>query len=652
MQPAPAEVVEQVFGAVGLDDPGAERIDEVAERRIGIFEREVVVVAPAKRIPQRVVPDQRPAAQRVAHPERHGRIFGPGVEQFTGRGLQVGDVRLHQFRGIRVVEVHDRHVDHLIEVFPIQGQHLIGGFRTLHDDLARRSGPFQHRHHEVEVAVGLVEIDQHTPFGGQKGLFERRDRVFGADAAAVFEPERADRIQRPVGHLSLARGRAVQRGVVHDDQHAVAGQLKVQFNYVDPHVDRVFDGRHGVFGRMAPVAAVRHDEDCGGIPRQEAFPEPFGPVFRRFRPPGVAGTACQHGECQQAGYDSCHGLFEFMVFPDQPFAPERHATVCAVEFRGAVQPLFEGPARRRGIGVRELQDVRQQGVFRGEEFAEDIVLGQFVGRIAQDVEVDLLRHVELLGLEVRVAGVQQHEMVRIRTAVDLEDRHGHVRRAVVVVRDEGVECEVADRVVFGRLRGVCVSRPFEVVRHDGFSGFKHRIDQWQTLVVLMDVRRGVEIEVRDQFGGPAVVDVHAEAARRRLDDIAHVVEHPDMDLPRGRLPVAQTVQHPVERRIVAGQNPLAPYQRGGQPLVGIEKARKGRTRTGVGIALDRREEFAARRQVGIERRGRPQRLHRLRGGIRLRGFRCPLHPLFVAGRNSGCQRHGQKQAEEKFHGLV
>ena len=76
MQAAVAQVGQQMLGPVGLDDSRPERVDQVAECRIGIFERKIVVMAAAEGVPQRVVPDERLAAQFVAHAQRHRCIFG------------------------------------------------------------------------------------------------------------------------------------------------------------------------------------------------------------------------------------------------------------------------------------------------------------------------------------------------------------------------------------------------------------------------------------------------------------------------------------------------------------------------------------------------------------------------------------------------
>ena len=54
---------------------------------------------------------------------------------------------------------------------------------------------------------------------------------------------------------------ALHVGVVAEHQHRVGGHLEVDFNDVRSHLYDAFDGGDGVFGEVAPVAAVADHND-------------------------------------------------------------------------------------------------------------------------------------------------------------------------------------------------------------------------------------------------------------------------------------------------------------------------------------------------------------------------------------------------------
>ena len=121
--------------------------------------------------------------------------------------------------------------------------------------------------HQIVVLVAFVDIDHDAVLAEFQRFAQRRHAVRRGYAVARFEETPPDGVIGDFGDETFARRRAVQRPVVADHQHAVGGQRKVDLHDVGAHADHRPDGRQGVFGPVAPVAAVTGDEDLprGGV---------------------------------------------------------------------------------------------------------------------------------------------------------------------------------------------------------------------------------------------------------------------------------------------------------------------------------------------------------------------------------------------------
>ena len=120
---------------------------------------------------------------------------------------------------------------------------------------------------QIVVLVAFVDIDHDAVLAEFQRFAQRRHAVRRGYAVARFEETPPDGVIGDFGDETFARRRAVQRPVVADHQHAVGGQRKVDLHDVGAHADHRLDGRQGVFGIVAPVAAVAGDEDFprGGV---------------------------------------------------------------------------------------------------------------------------------------------------------------------------------------------------------------------------------------------------------------------------------------------------------------------------------------------------------------------------------------------------
>ena len=135
---------------------------------------------------------------------------------------------------------------------------LLGGTRALHNLV-----------HLLEIVVALVDVHHNLVLAQQEGLLECGNLV-ASDRRSVLRLE-VKLLQLGIGvvaDLALTVGAAVERAIVHNDEHTVAGALQVELNHIDSHVDAVLEGLERVLGGTAPVASMGHDGDILGIMQQ------------------------------------------------------------------------------------------------------------------------------------------------------------------------------------------------------------------------------------------------------------------------------------------------------------------------------------------------------------------------------------------------
>jgi len=102
-------------------------------------------------------------------------------------------------------------------------------------------------------------------------------------------------IESNVMYFSFAGRRAVDACVVHQDEHAVGGHFQVYLHDIDAPVDGAAKRRKRIFGVVAPVAAVRDDEDLFRGRIVDLGDDARRPVFMD----GMVGVAGQGSEEQQ-----------------------------------------------------------------------------------------------------------------------------------------------------------------------------------------------------------------------------------------------------------------------------------------------------------------------------------------------------------------
>ena len=192
----------------------------------------------------------------------------------------------------------------------------------------------------------VLQFDDHPRIGeGGQHLFERgrfqSHAPVGIARAAVRRPtvSRVKLPQRFPGHFVHAArsvGRAVHRGVVHDDQFAVTGGVHVEFQGVRPRFNGVSEGKQRVFRPLPRAAAVGDDQ-----------------LSIRFRERMYRhGKGCQRGVCQRRREDDRHGDRQ----TNEPFPDESDHLAAAV---GVAEPALTGaspggcaPLLRRGCSRR------------------------------------------------------------------------------------------------------------------------------------------------------------------------------------------------------------------------------------------------------------------------------------------------------------
>ena len=139
----------------------------------------------------------------------------------------------------------------------------------------------------------MVDIDDDPVLADFEGLAEGRDLEAGLDGAmGSLEVELQQFVVGIVADAAVAGGHAVERRIVVEHQDAVFGHLEVQFHDIDPHADDGFNGRDGILRIVAPVAAVRDNDNVFRIRIMQGGDNLFRPVGGRL----VFGTASQQGK--------------------------------------------------------------------------------------------------------------------------------------------------------------------------------------------------------------------------------------------------------------------------------------------------------------------------------------------------------------------
>ena len=131
---------------------------------------------------------------------------------------------------------------------------------TLHDNLAGDTGLCRKRHDFIEHLVPFVDVQHDFAPAADKNLFERRNPQCRDRTVVCLQKTVADRVEAQLRDFPFAVRRAVDRCVVHQDQNAVCRTSDIQFNHIDPHIDRVLQRFERVFHRIAPAAAMGHYE--------------------------------------------------------------------------------------------------------------------------------------------------------------------------------------------------------------------------------------------------------------------------------------------------------------------------------------------------------------------------------------------------------
>ena len=131
------------------------------------------------------------------------------------------------------------------------GVHYVGGRQ-----------PVDEVRHHLQRHVLDVEVEDGLAPAPDDALFERRNLIGRDVAFAVLEEELLQLFEGVVRHLARAGGRAVDRGVVHQHDHAVLGQARVDFEERRHHREGLLEGFDAVFGiARHHAAAVAADDD-------------------------------------------------------------------------------------------------------------------------------------------------------------------------------------------------------------------------------------------------------------------------------------------------------------------------------------------------------------------------------------------------------
>ena len=193
------------------------------------------------------------------------------------------------------------------------GVALLHGPAALDEQLLGNAHLLGDGHNQIVVLESLVDIDDDAVLADEKSLLEggHAQRV-GGHAVGSFEFEGLDLRQGllvdAASALALPVGATADIGVVAEHQDAVHGHFDIQLHDIGAHADDGLDGRNGVLGIVAPVAAMAGDNDVVG----------FGIVHFRhdfLSAGGIAGTVGARNDGREEDRQNTHFANSFhMLF--------------------------------------------------------------------------------------------------------------------------------------------------------------------------------------------------------------------------------------------------------------------------------------------------------------------------------------------------
>jgi len=112
------------------------------------------------------------------------------------------------------------------------------------------------------AAARRLDLRQHLDRRPRRveDLGQRRYGLVRHAAVAPTQTQRAQLCQRRVGDGAVARGRALQRGVVDHDRLAIGREMDVELQDVDAERDGAAEGHRAVLRPQGGAAAMRRDE--------------------------------------------------------------------------------------------------------------------------------------------------------------------------------------------------------------------------------------------------------------------------------------------------------------------------------------------------------------------------------------------------------
>ncbi len=299
---------------VGLEDRNARR-HQPAPDRVGIGQRARIGQPVAGHRVERVDPDRH--ARRRQPRGRGGQRVEP-VELHLGQNRAAGDHPRRDLGPVVAGDAGHRHRHHARRgldpgdpaqiVWPAQ--------REFHRDPVGRPRGGGGLGHALDLVRQLhVEVEIAAPGGARQHRTQRRDRLVRGlchVAPGTFPQSQGRQLgHRAPGCLSRCARHPVERGVVHQEQHAIRTFLHIDLDDAVPRVEGAVDRQQAVLGPFGPGAAMHDDQgrppgagDVGAVAQQDGDPFKGGKGADRSarrtgarRPAGCRAGVRQAGRC-------------------------------------------------------------------------------------------------------------------------------------------------------------------------------------------------------------------------------------------------------------------------------------------------------------------------------------------------------------------